>query len=71
MNATTARKWATKINTECSECFTNAKAVKRFGQWVIDINGGSAACYGRTIKTEGSAKDTVRIFGNDPKVISI
>lgn len=64
MTATEARKWAAKINTDCSECFTDAKAVRQFGKWVIKIGGGWEACYGRTIESVESAEDTVRIFKN-------
>lgn len=64
MTATEAREWATRINTECSECFGDAKAVKQFGKWVININGGRGACYGRTIETVDDAIDTARIFAN-------
>jgi len=64
LTANQARNYAARIQSECSECFTNVKALKRFGQWVIDIDGGSGACYGRTIKTVDSAEDTLRIFAN-------
>ena len=64
MTATEARAWATQINNECSECFTDAKAVKQFGQWVIKIGGGREACYGMTIKSVEDAIDTTRIFKN-------
>ncbi len=65
MTATEAREWAAKISAGCSECFDRVKAVKRFGRWVIDINGGSGACYGRTIKSVEAAEETVRVFAND------
>lgn len=64
LTATTAREWAAQINLKCSECFTDAKAVKQFGRWVIKIGGGREACYGRTIESVESAKDTIRIFQN-------
>lgn len=64
MTAMDARKFAAEINLKCSECFTDAKAVKSFGQWVIKIAGGREACYGRTIESVESAADTIRIFHN-------
>jgi hypothetical protein len=62
--ATKARAWAVEINTKCSECFKDAKAVKQFGRWVIKIGGGREACYGRTIESEEDAEDIIRIFKN-------
>jgi len=64
MTATQARLWATKISAECSECFSSVKAVREFGRWVVKIDGGSGACYGRTVKSEDGAADLVRIFAN-------
>jgi hypothetical protein len=64
MTATEAREWAAQINLKCSECFTDAKAVKQFGRWVIKIGGGREACYGRTIESVEAAEDTIRIFQN-------
>jgi uncharacterized protein YdbL (DUF1318 family) len=62
MTATEARQWAAQISARCSGCFTTVKAVKQFGRWVININGGRGACYGRTIESVEAAEDTVRIF---------
>jgi hypothetical protein len=64
MKATEAKQLAAEINAKCSECFTGAKAVKQFGQWVIKIGGGRESCYGRTIESVESAHDTIRIFKN-------
>lgn len=64
LTATVAKQYTSRILSECSECFTNVKARKWLGKWVIDINGGSGACYGRTIKTVEGAEDTIRIFTN-------
>jgi len=65
-NSITARTWAKEIADKCSECYPaeSVKARKFLGQWVIDINGGSGACYGKTIKTTESAQDVIRIFAN-------
>jgi hypothetical protein len=65
MKATDARNWAKKILIDCSECFTNVRAVKSFGEWVVKVNGGREACYGHTIKTTDSAADFVRCFKNE------
>lgn len=67
LTATQARTYAKLIAEECSECFEEGKvkAKKEFGKWVITINGGSQACYGRTISTEDAAIKTLRIFAND------
>ena len=57
-----ARAYAARINAECSGCFSDAKAAKEFGQWVVKIGGGSGCCYGRTIETVEAAEDTLRVF---------
>lgn len=62
--ATRARALAVEINTKCSECFIDAKAVRQFGRWVIKIGGGREACYGRTIESEEDAEALIRIFKN-------
>lgn len=64
LTATSAKQYAAQILKDCSDCFTDVKARKAFGQWVIDINGGSAACYGRTAKNVEAAEDILRIFAN-------
>lgn len=64
MTATQARALAAQINVECSECFTDAKAVKQFGRWVIKIGGGRECCYGKTLESVEAAADTIRIFRN-------
>lgn len=64
LTATQARHLAKRIKAECSECFTTVKAVKLWGQWQVDIDGGQARCYGRTIKTEEGALDLISIFNN-------
>lgn len=65
MTATQAHQLATEINMKCSECFTDAKAVKQFGKWVIKIGGGRECCYGKTIESVESALDIIRIFKNE------
>jgi hypothetical protein len=62
MTATQARTFAKRIQQECSECFSQVKAHKFLERWIIDINGGRGACYGRTIRSVESAEDTIRIF---------
>lgn len=64
LTATEAREYANQIATKCSECFSVVKARKFLGSWVIDINGGSAACYGKTVRSVESAQDLIRIFQN-------
>lgn len=64
MTAIKARELAAQINAKCSECFTDSKAVKQFGRWVIKIGGGSESCYGRTIESVEAAEDIIRIFQN-------
>ena len=68
MKATIARQYAKRIATECSDCFTKVKAHRAMfggGKWEISINGGSGACYGKTVKDEEDAEDILRIFKND------
>lgn len=67
LTATTAREYAKKIAEKCSDCFKKEKIIakKGFGSWIIEIDGGSQACYGRTISYVESAEDTLRIFAND------
>lgn len=64
LTATEAREFAKRILAECSECFTNVKAVKQFGKWIIKINGGREACYGKTIETMDGAEEVLRVFAN-------
>lgn len=68
LTATTAKAYAARILTECSECYTNVKARKFLGKWVVDIDGGSGACYGKTLKSEDACEDCLRVFGNEPTV---
>jgi hypothetical protein len=68
MTATEAREWAKRITAECSDCFKSVKARKFLGRWGIDIDGGSGACYGRTVRSVEAAEDTIRIFKNDEAV---
>ena len=70
MKSTLANHYAKRIAAECSECFSSVKAVKRFGSWVIDIDGGSAACYGKTARDEDAAEDIIRIFANDTSTLA-
>lgn len=65
LTATTARHYAKRIATECSQCFKSVKARKFLGSWTVDIDGGSGACYGRSIKDTDTAEDVLRIFAND------
>jgi len=65
MSATEARSLAKEINRKCSDCFSDAKAVKEWGQWVIKISGGRESCYGRTIIDADDAAEVIRIFGGD------
>lgn len=64
LTATEAREIAQRILAECSECFTKVVARKFLGQWVIEVNGGSGACYGKTVKSTEAAEDLIRIFKN-------
>jgi len=66
LTATEARQFAEEIKTKCSECFPADKVVARkfLGKWVIDINGGSGACYGKTVRSADAAEDLIRIFQN-------
>jgi hypothetical protein len=63
LTATQARAFAKRILEET--IFTNVKAKKGWGGWEINIDGGRAACYGRTIEYAESAEDIIRIFAND------
>lgn len=65
LKATEARKYAAEIASKCSDCFAHVRARKFLGRWVIDINGGSGACYGKTVDSVESAQDIIRIFKND------
>ena len=67
LTATQARHYAKRILEECSQCFTNVKAKRAmFGRgWEINIGGGSAACYGRTLKEVDDAEWTLSTFKND------
>ena len=65
LTATQARHFATRILTECSQCFSNVKVVKDFGKWVIKLDGGSEACYGRTLRDEDDCQYTLDVFKND------
>lgn len=64
LTATTARQYAARISTECSDCFKTVKARKVFGKWNVEIDGGSGACYGKSVKTVEGAEDIIRIFAN-------
>ena len=64
LTATEAREIAQRILVECSECFSKVIARKFLGQWVIDIDGGSGACYGKTVASVEAAEDLIRIFKN-------
>jgi hypothetical protein len=67
LTATQARNYAKRILAECSQCFKQVKATRSmFGNgWEIQINGGRAACYGRTIKDQDVAEWTLETFKND------
>lgn len=60
-----AHRYADRIAIECSQCFRSVKATKRWGKWEIDINGGSPACYGRTVRDIEGAKWTLDTVKND------
>lgn len=64
MTATEARRWAKEIGAKCSDCFTSVKAVKQFGRWLVKVNGGREACYGKTVESVDAARDLIRIFTN-------
>jgi|GEM_PF-6837921 len=68
LTATQARHYAKRILAECSECFKDVKAVKAWGHWEIRIGGGSAACYGRTLKDKDDAEWTLETFNNGIKI---
>lgn len=63
LTATEARDYAKRILAET--IFTDVKARKGWGGWEINIDGGKAACYGRTIQYADSAEDILRIFAKD------
>jgi predicted RNA-binding protein Jag len=60
LTATEARNFAKRIISET--IFTDVKVKKSWDSWEINIDGGSAACYGRTIKYSDSALDILQIF---------
>ena len=60
-----AKQLAARIAKECSECFSHVVARKFMGSWQVDINGGSGACYGKTVDSQEDAEDLIRIFKND------
>lgn len=66
LTATEAREYAKAIADKCSECFPadKVRARKFLGRWVVDINGGSGACYGKTVRSMEDAEDLIRIFKN-------
>jgi len=66
MTKTEATKFVSEIKIKCSECFPadKVKASKQFGKWVININGGSGACYGKTVDSVESAESILSIFAN-------
>jgi hypothetical protein len=63
LTATEAREFTKRILAET--IFTKVKAKKGWDGWEINIDGGRAACYGRTIQYVESAEDIIRIFAND------
>lgn len=63
LTATEARNFAKRILAEA--IFTNVKAKNGWGGWGINIDGGKAACYGRTIRTVEGAEDIIDIFKKD------
>jgi hypothetical protein len=63
LTATQARHFAKRILAETH--FKNVKVKKAWGGWEINIDGGRAACYGRTVSYVDSAEDIIRIFAND------
>ena len=63
LTATQARQFAKRILAET--IFTNVKARKGWGGWEINIDGGRAACYGRTVSYVDSAEDILRIFAKE------
>jgi len=62
LTATQARHFAKRILAETH--FKNVKVAKGWSGWEINIDGGSAACYGHTIKYVETAEDELRIFSN-------
>ena len=63
LTATEARNFAKRILAET--IFTKVKAAKGWSGWEINIDGGAAACYGRTIRTTEGAEDILEIFKKD------
>jgi hypothetical protein len=65
MKATAARHLAKRILAETH--FAKVKAFRAFwgDGWEINIDGGKAACYGRTLTTEEDAEDLIRIHAED------
>ena len=61
--ATEARNFAKRILAET--IFTKVKANNGWSGWEINIDGGAAACYGRTIRTAEGAEDILEIFKKD------
>lgn len=62
LTSTQARSFAKRIIA--GTVFTNVKSNRGFNGWEINIDGGSAANYGRTINTIDAAEDTLRIFAH-------
>jgi len=63
LTATKAREFTKRILAET--IFTKVKAKKGWDGWEINIDGGRAACYGRTIQCNEGAEDIIRIFAKD------
>ena len=63
LTATQARHFAKRILAETD--FTNVKVKKGWNGWEINIDGGRAACYGRTVSYVDSAEDILSIFAKD------
>jgi hypothetical protein len=63
LTATEARNLAKRILAET--IFTKVKANSGWGGWEINIDGGEAACYGRTIRTTEGAEGILEIFKKD------
>ena len=63
LTATEARNFAKRILAET--IFTKVKANNGWSGWEINIDGGAAACYGRTIRTAEGAEDILEIFKKD------
>ena len=63
LTATQARNLSGGIHAGTS--FTWVAAAKGWCGWEINIDGGAAACYGRTIRTTEGAEDILEIFKKD------